>query len=204
MSASFSINASTGAYDVTIAEGSFATTLAALESPHLIADEFFRHHLSSLERSPVLMEATEQAKSLDQSPALIEALRLSGANRKSLLVAVGGGVIQDISSFVASIYMRGLTWTYIPTTVLAMVDSCIGGKSSINVGLYKNLVGTFHPPQNIVIDPALARTLPADQFSSGLIEAAKICFCRGPESSPATWPPIPRPTCLPPPSSRSL
>jgi len=66
--------------------------------------------------------------------------------------------------------------------VLAMVDSCIGGKSSINVGPYKNLVGTFHPPQHIYIDPALAETLPRDQFASGLIEAAKICFCRGPES----------------------
>jgi len=63
-----------------------------------------------------------------------------------------------------------------------MVDSCIGGKSSINVGPFKNLVGTFHPPQCISIDPALAETLPRDQFASGLIEAAKICFVRGQEA----------------------
>ena len=70
----------------------------------------------------------------------------------------------------------------IPTTVLAMVDSCIGGKSSINVGPYKNLVGTFHPPQRVLIDPVLAETLPDDQKASGLIEAAKICFCKGEEA----------------------
>ncbi len=106
-------------------------------------------------------------------------MRRDGANRSTHLVAVGGGVIQDISAFVASVYMRGLAWSYVPTTVLAMVDSCIGGKSSINVGPYKNLVGTFHPPQHIYVDPAYAETLPRDQFASGLIEAAKICFCRG-------------------------
>jgi 3-dehydroquinate synthase len=97
-------------------------------------------------------------------------------------VAIGGGVIQDLTAFAASIYMRGVPWIYVPTTILAMVDSCIGGKSSINVGPYKNLVGTFHPPQKVFIDPQLASTLPLDQQASGIIEAAKICFCRGPES----------------------
>jgi 3-dehydroquinate synthase len=97
-------------------------------------------------------------------------------------VAIGGGVIQDLTAFVTSIYMRGVAWIYVPTTILAMVDSCIGGKSSINVGPYKNLVGTFHPPKKVFIDPQLARTLPMDQQASGIIEAAKICFCRGPEA----------------------
>jgi 3-dehydroquinate synthase len=188
MPASFSITSSTGSYTVVIAEGIFTATtgespfppiLTTLPSAHVIADGFFRSSLSS---TAFFIEATEHAKSLDHIPALIEGLRAAGANRQTPLVAIGGGVIQDISAFVASIYMRGLTWTYMPTTVLAMVDSCIGGKSSINVGPYKNLVGTFHPPQTIAIDPALARTLPADQFASGLIEAAKICFCRSPES----------------------
>ena len=128
---------------------------------------------SATSPKPIFIEATEMEKSLDRAPALIERMRAGGVNRRTLLVAVGGGVIQDISAFVASVYMRGLTWSYVPTTVLAMVDSCIGGKSSINVGPYKNLVGTFHPPQQIHIDPALAETLPRDQFASGLIEAAK-------------------------------
>jgi 3-dehydroquinate synthase len=75
--------------------------------------------------------------------------------------------------------MRGLSWIYVPTTLLGMADSCIGGKSSINVGPYKNLVGTFCPPQLVLIDPALAETLSVEQRVAGLCEAAKICFCRG-------------------------
>jgi 3-dehydroquinate synthase len=76
--------------------------------------------------------------------------------------------------------MRGLPWVYAPTTLLGMADSCIGGKSSINVGEYKNIVGTFNPPRSVLIDPDFAATLSAGQIAAGLIEAAKICYCRGP------------------------
>jgi len=149
----------------------------------VIADEFFRGSNSFLEEEDtIFVEASETEKSLDRVPALIQRLRAFGTTRQTRLLALGGGVIQDLAAFVASIYMRGLLWDYMPTTVLAMVDSCIGGKSSINVGPYKNLVGTFHPPQRIFVDPVLAETLPDDQKASGLIEAAKICFCRGEES----------------------
>ena len=182
----FDIASSTGSYTVTIqcglmsgpASGDLSTSIAAA---CVVADRFFTDAgLPSLAASsPIWIEATEYEKSLDRAPALIEQMRASGTTRSTPLIAVGGGVIQDISAFVASVYMRGLSWSYVPTTVLAMVDSCIGGKSSINVGPYKNLVGTFHPPQHIYIDPVLAETLPRDQFASGLIEAAKICFCRG-------------------------
>ncbi len=182
MSASFSITSSTGEYGVTIATGLLQTPALTevLGRSSIVADAFFQTH--TFPGQPIWLEATEYEKSLDRAPALIEQLRKAGANRATLLTALGGGIIQDISAFVASVYMRGLTWVYIPTTVLAMVDSCIGGKSSINVGPYKNLVGTFHPPQHIYIDPSFAETLPRDQFASGLIEAAKICFTRGPES----------------------
>ncbi len=176
------INSSTGSYDVFVAEGNFAESMSRVDDAHILADEFFRTHFHNSPANPIFIEASEQAKSLDRMPTVIEQLRAAGVNRTHRLVAIGGGVIQDIASFVASVYMRGLQWDYFPTTVLAMVDSCIGGKSSINVGPYKNLVGTFHPPQRIFIDPALAQTLPADQFASGLIEAAKITFVRGPES----------------------
>ena len=179
MSVSFEINASTGSYEVTVARGLFAASIAQMGHASIVADEFFQPQLHAT--NTLFLAASEEEKSLDRAPALIEKLRGGGANRSTHLVAVGGGVIQDISAFVASVYMRGVAWSYVPTTVLAMVDSCIGGKSSINVGPYKNLVGTFHPPQRIYIDPALAETLPRDQFASGLIEAAKICFCRGSE-----------------------
>ncbi len=185
MSESFDITASSGSYPVHIEPGAFASRLAERQQDVVIADDFFREALASVaaaSRAVLLYEASESVKSLDAAPELIEKIRRSGANRQTQFIAIGGGVIQDLAAFAASIYMRGVRWTYIPTTILGMVDSCIGGKSSINVGPYKNLVGTYHPPLQVFIDPELARTLPLDQQASGIIEAAKICFCRGPES----------------------
>jgi 3-dehydroquinate synthase len=185
MSESFEISASTGTYSVRIEPGAFAHILSERQQDVIIADAFFKGALPSSissSRTVIYYEASESIKSLDAAPGLIEQIRSSGANRETQFVAVGGGVIQDLSAFAASIYMRGVPWIYIPTTILGMVDSCIGGKSSINVGPYKNLVGTFHPPQTVIVDPTLARTLPLDQQASGLIEAAKICFCRSSES----------------------
>ena len=182
MSASFEVRSSTGSYEVIVRAGMFAETQWTEELA--IADKFFESRNSFVEErgDTIFIEAVEAEKSLERMPVLMERLRASGATRQTRLQALGGGVIQDITAFVASVYMRGVVWKYMPTTVLAMVDSCIGGKSSINVGPYKNLVGTFHPPETIRVDPALAETLPRDQFASGLIEAAKICFCRGPEA----------------------
>lgn len=193
MSASFKVESSTGSYGVTVEAGLLFNI--SWRPERVIADEFFRNNGDAwfsedsndpeptpIADAPVFLEASEATKSLDRVPAVVEQLRAFGTTRKDILCAVGGGTIQDLVAFVASMYMRGLEWIYIPTTVLAMVDSCIGGKSSINVGPYKNLVSTFHPPTQIFIDPSLAESLPRDQFASGLIEAAKICFCRGPES----------------------
>ena len=182
MPASFSVSSSTGSYDVFVGEGNFAESMRRIEDAYVLADSYFQSHFQSHAAEPLFVEATEEAKSLERMPAIIEQLRASGVNRTHHLVAIGGGVIQDIAAFVASIYMRGIKWSYDPTTVLAMVDSCIGGKSSINVGPYKNLVGTFHAPNSILIDPSLATSLPRDAFASGLIEAAKITFCRGPKA----------------------
>lgn len=182
MSASFEIQSSTGSYRVEVERGSFARSLNRFSGSAVIADEFFRPRFEEANASSIFVEAVETNKSLEVSPSLIERMRSAGANRQTQMVAVGGGIIQDLSAFIASVYMRGLQWTYMPTTVLAMVDSCIGGKSSINVGPYKNLVGTFHSPEVVLIDPEVIATLPTDQRASGLIEAAKICFCKGEEA----------------------
>jgi 3-dehydroquinate synthase len=183
MSESFDIKSSIGSYGVHIETGAFGTRLSERHRDLILADKFFEDTLPLLlpARETIFIEAMEGAKSLDAAPELIERIRRAGANRETRFVSVGGGVLQDVCTFVASIYMRGLSWVYFPTTVLGMVDSCIGGKSSINVGPYKNLVGTYHPPQNVFIDPEVIHTLPFDQQASGIIEAAKICFCRGPE-----------------------
>ena len=193
MSASFDIATSTGSYTVTIESGAFARNLTGFSRAAIIADQYFQPTFQKLAQSAIFVPALEANKSLDASPAVIEQMRYSGANRQTHLVAVGGGIIQDLSAFIASVYMRGLQWSYLPTTVLAMVDSCIGGKSSINVGHYKNLVGTIHPPTEVLIDPALAVTLPIDDQSSGLIEAVKICFCRGADSFDRHLPYAPKP-----------
>ena len=183
MSASFKVRSSTGEYSVQVEAGAFARWAAEFAGSAVIADEFFQpSYPASAGTSPIFVEAVEPNKSLEASPALIEQMRKRGANRSTEMVAVGGGIIQDLSAFIASVYMRGLRWTYLPTTVLGMVDSCIGGKSSINVGPYKNLVGTFHPPERVLVDPEFIQTLPNDQRASGLIEAVKICFCRGEEA----------------------
>jgi 3-dehydroquinate synthase len=126
----------------------------------------------------IVIEAVEENKALERSANYIAELRKLNANRETHLVAVGGGIIQDITTFIASIYMRGLSWTYLPTTVLSMADSCIGGKSSINVLGYKNLIGNFYPPQDIYIDLSFIKTLDEEMIVGGLFEAAKICYAK--------------------------
>jgi 3-dehydroquinate synthase len=149
----------------------------------LIVDSYFQDRLNLPANIPVIhVNATEEAKSLPATMELFIALKKAGLGRGSRLVAVGGGVIQDIATFVSSLYMRGITWSYVPTTFLGMADSCLGGKSSINVGEFKNLIGNFHPPKQIEILPVFARTLPAVEIAGGAAEAAKIAFCRGPEA----------------------
>jgi 3-dehydroquinate synthase len=153
------------------------------EGDLLLVDAFFRDRLTLPDRLPVLwIEATEAAKALEHTLPLFVALKDAGLGRSSQLTAIGGGVVQDIATFLASLFMRGIPWSYLPTTCLGMADSCLGGKSSINVGPYKNLIGNFHPPRRIEILPAFARTLPAVELAGGLAEAAKIAFCRGASS----------------------
>ncbi|MDP5119648.1 MAG: 3-dehydroquinate synthase [Prochlorococcaceae cyanobacterium MAG_34] len=149
----------------------------------LLVDSFFRGRLALPEDLPVIwVEATEEAKALPATLEVFVALKQAGFGRGSHLLAIGGGVVQDIATFVASLYMRGIAWSYVPTTFLGMTDSCLGGKSSINVGPYKNLIGNFHPPRRIDILPAFARTLPPVELAGGAAEAAKIAFCRGAEA----------------------
>ncbi len=178
MRSEFDIASSTGSYRVRIEDSAFDAAIAGPREQIFLADAYFTRRLREAGCDVISIDADEAAKSLDRMSEMIVALRERRANRATLLVAVGGGVVQDIAGFVASIYMRGLAWSYLPTSLLGMTDSCIGGKSSINVGGYKNLIGTFHPPVEIVVDPQLTLTLDEAQRAAGLIEAAKIAFCR--------------------------
>src|SRR4051812_19956975 len=115
----------------------------------------------------------EAQKSLEVARELYDALVDLPADRRTLVVAVGGGVIGDLAGFVASTYARGLPLLMVPTTLLAMVDSSVGGKVAVNHPRAKNLIGTFHQPAGVWIDTAVLATLPPREYRSGLAEVVK-------------------------------
>ena len=179
---SLTISSSNGLYGAVVAAGGFGQLLADDLKAILVVDQMFES-MPELEGRRVLgIVADEQHKTLSEVERLLIALRELGAGRSDRIVAVGGGVIQDVATLTAQLYMRGLPWKYAPTTLLGMVDSCIGGKSSINAGTNKNLVGSFYPPGEIVVDPSFLNTLPDEAIAAGLAEAMKISYCRGPET----------------------
>src|SRR5579863_8551697 len=115
----------------------------------------------------------ERAKKLATIETLAERLVRLGADRKAVLIALGGGVVGDVTGLLASLYMRGVDLVQVPTTVLAQVDASVGGKTGVNLGAGKNLLGTFHHPRAVLIDPEVLRTLPERDFRAGLYEALK-------------------------------
>ncbi|MBW1804026.1 MAG: iron-containing alcohol dehydrogenase [Deltaproteobacteria bacterium] len=116
------------------------------------------------------IEANEFDKTLDRCQEIIRSLVEKNVRKNHLLVAVGGGILQDITAFTASILYRGIEWHFIPTTLLAQADSCIGSKTSINLGEFKNLVGNFYPPSEILIDVRFLESLPPGEIKSGIGE----------------------------------
>jgi 3-dehydroquinate synthase len=125
------------------------------------------------------VEATESAKSFERLGPIYSWLLENGFRRDCVLLVAGGGVLQDIGCFVASTLMRGVRWVFIPTTLLAQCDSCIGSKSSINFGKFKNQIGTFYPPDEIILNESILLTLPADEVRSGMGEVIKLHLIAG-------------------------
>lgn len=122
----------------------------------------------------LVIEANERNKEYVQIAAYYKMLVDNGITRKDTIVTIGGGILQDISGFIASTLFRGIHWCFIPTTLLAQADSCIGSKTSINLGNSKNLIGSFYPPDQIFIDPTFCSTLPHSYFNSGVGEIIKF------------------------------
>ena len=122
------------------------------------------------------VEMGEASKSLEGFGKLLETMLDHGFSRKDCVVAVGGGVVGDLSGFAASAYMRGIDFYNIPTTLLSQIDSSIGGKTAINFGGVKNIVGAFYQPRRVLVDPDLLETLPERQISNGLAEAIKMAL----------------------------
>ena len=129
--------------------------------------------LGSGRRATILIDDAETAKNLSTVERACRDLVRAGADRRGLVVAVGGGVVGDVAGFVAASYARGIALIHIPTTVVAQVDSAIGGKTGVNLPEGKNLVGAFYPPKGVLADPGVLSSLPPRDFRSGIYEIIK-------------------------------
>ena len=167
-----------GPYSVTFNQG-FPLPLPTPEI-HFIIDSqvasLFSNELKEIlnSHSILLIEATEQAKSLEAFPSYVEHLVNHGLRRHHCLIAIGGGIIGDITCFLAATLLRGVAWKFYPTTLLSQADSCIGSKSSINCCDVKNILGTFTPPKEIFINIQFLDTLSSVDIRSGIGEMLKV------------------------------
>ncbi len=177
-----------GPYELRFVADAGAELAASLAGTHLLVDRrVAQAHPKKLAvalayPSVLLIDATEDAKSLERMPAYVGHLLSKGVRRGQTLTAVGGGIVQDIACFLAATLLRGIDWRFAPTTLLAMSDSAIGSKSSINCGGAKNILGTFTPPKAIWTDLSFLDTLDEKDVRSGIGEMLKVHAIEGPEA----------------------
>ncbi len=144
----------------------------------LWGEQFLASFAGGPEPAILFLPAGESAKRLSAIERLAEELARSGADRASLLVAFGGGIVGDMGGFLAAIYMRGILYVQVPTTLLAQVDSSVGGKTGANLAAGKNLVGAFHHPAAVFADTEVLATLPPRELRAGLMESVKAGIIR--------------------------
>lgn len=161
---------------------------AVPEDAHFLVDrrvaELYRGRMGNIlaHRSVLLIDALESNKSLERMPDYVAHLVGHSLRRDQRLFAIGGGIIQDITCFLAATMLRGVDWVFYPTTLLAQADSCIGSKSSINSGAAKNILGTFTPPREVHISTDFLATLDPRDVRSGVGEMLKVHVIDGPAS----------------------
>ena len=129
--------------------------------------------LGALTHASIVLPAGEASKTLEHTARVLDALAGLGASRDAAVIALGGGVVGDLAGFAAATWMRGVDFVQLPTTLLAMVDSSVGGKTGVNIAAGKNLVGAFHQPRAVFIDTATLATLPGREYAAGLAEVVK-------------------------------
>ncbi|MCZ2127848.1 MAG: 3-dehydroquinate synthase [Anaerolineales bacterium] len=172
-----------GAYDV-IVDSLFK--IPNLNNPLIVSDEnVAAHHLEKVQNlfgaKAVVIPAGEEHKNLQTVSRLWKSFLENGLDRKSTVVALGGGVVSDLSGFAAATYMRGIDWVALPSTLLAMADASLGGKTGFDLPEGKNLIGAFHPPKVVVADVRLLQTLPERELISGMAEVVKHGIISDPE-----------------------
>jgi 3-dehydroquinate synthase len=170
-----------GPYSVVFDDGLLANSARILDAQsHFLVDanvaSLYGERLRLVLDHPhaLVIEATEENKSIERVIPVIERLLANKVRRDHALVAIGGGILQDITCFVASILLRGIPWKSVPTTLLAQADSCIGSKSSINIDRTKNSLGTFNPPEEVIVCSDFLSTLENRDIRSGLGEILKV------------------------------
>lgn len=166
-------------------DNEFISGLSNMTNSLFIVDSnVWKYHrdttLESLNRDNIIiLPINEDKKNLDTVQELYEKIMQYFPKRNLNLISIGGGIVQDITGFVASSLYRGINWIFIPTTLLAQVDSCIGAKTSLNFKKYKNLIGTFYPPTKIYLYPEFLKTLTKADYYSGVGEMAKLHLMGG-------------------------
>jgi 3-dehydroquinate synthase len=177
-------------YDVCFSKnGAFFDELTNLPNNLFIVDEnvwriYSQNLLSVLQQKEVIiLPIHEDLKNLDTVQKIYDQLLEKSAKRNLTIIAIGGGILQDIVGFVCSTLYRGINWYFVPTTLLAQSDSCIGSKTSLNYKSYKNLIGTFYPPTRVFIHVPMLLSLPSEFFFSGLGEVIKLHLMGGQESA---------------------
>jgi 3-dehydroquinate synthase len=164
----------TGARVRSVMQGQCCAIISDANVAPLFADRVKRGLISSgFEPMLITIPAGEKSKTLKQAGAICDQMIAAGLDRQSFVIGLGGGMIGDISGFVAAIYHRGIPHVQIPTTLLAMVDSSIGGKTGVNTADGKNLIGVFHHPSLVIDDVEVLKTLPPREFNQGFAEVIK-------------------------------
>jgi 3-dehydroquinate synthase len=180
------ISSYAGKYDIRMCDDIPRALKHAVSGPvHILADRYiwknYRGQFRDLPnvRTTHILDAVEKNKTLDRAVTYVKFLLGQGIRKNHTILVAGGGQIQDIGSFAAHILLRGVPWVFVPTTLLAMADSCIGSKSALNVGKYKNQVGAFWPPSHVLIFPKFCKTLPESAVRDGKGEILKHALIGG-------------------------
>ena len=149
--------------------------LVPAEQTIILTDDniFARHKKKFKGWKTIVIKAGEAHKNQSTVDHIIEQLIETGADRKTTLIGIGGGVITDITGYVAGIFLRGISFGFVPTSILAMVDAAVGGKNGVDVGLYKNMVGLIRQPAFILFDYSFLKTLPREEWINGFAEIIK-------------------------------